>query len=181
MLKKRILSSTFLLIILIGTLSIDNRKLFPIFLALITAISIWEWSCLTLSHFLKQYLSLPVSILFFIGMLILINNWFSGGNFLVRQEMFLMLLTDFIWVFFVIPSVFLGNIKTNRETSIWFFFGLLANFVCWSLLTLNYLNRGTWFIISLLGLVWVVDVLAYFLGKFFGKKNYLQKLALEKP
>ncbi len=178
MLKKRILSALGLLIVLGIFLSLDNKKYFPIYLGLITTISIFEWFSLIFSVSLR-FLSFFLAGISGIGMFWISyhTSIFEGNNPINEIVISLTKFVALIWTFFIIPTLIRKDTEKKTNNFIWILFCIPANFTCWLLLTLIYIKQGTWFVLSLLILVWFSDICAYFFGRAFGKKKLIPTIS----
>lgn len=59
----------------------------------------------------------------------------------------------------------------------WSLFSVPAAFVAWAVLAQWYMARGPVFVVSLLALVWVADIAAYFAGRAFGKRKLAPRVS----
>src|SRR5690606_5171918 len=48
-------------------------------------------------------------------------------------------------------------------------FGIVAILAVWLSLTQMFVQRGAWFLVSLMALIWLADIAAYFTGKALGR------------
>ena len=52
-----------------------------------------------------------------------------------------------------------------------------AAFAAWAVLAQMFMARGAGFVVSLLALVWVADIAAYFAGRAFGKRKLAPRVS----
>jgi phosphatidate cytidylyltransferase len=76
-------------------------------------------------------------------------------------------LTAFVWLF-VIP-IYILLVKSTAPLRSWALFAPICLFATWGVLGLTWIQSGAWPLISLLTIVWIADVFAYFGGRLFGR------------
>jgi len=167
MLKQRILTALVLLSILAGVLSFDSAWPFLTFLALTCGVAGWEWTRLTLGQSSKFPL------------------WFGIGLFtLTMGQGFAWLDLDFsstqlvhfsagicvlFWILAVGTALFRAQVSAPTAPFAWSVFALLTLFATWGVLALLYLTHGVTYVLSLLIVIWVADIAAYFAGRALGR------------
>ncbi len=167
MLKQRVLTAVVLLAILGATTYPQSAWPFLIFLGVACACAGWEWGKLTLPGS-KAVPVLLGSGLFAVTMLQAANwidnhhpnyLWFLGSTFV----------SAFVWILAVIPSVLAGQAQKPPRNIFWTLFAPVALFSTWAALAYHYIHHGALYVLSLLILIWVADIAAYFAGKAWGR------------
>ena len=75
------------------------------------------------------------------------------------------------WVLGVGVALVLAQTQ-HRQSRVGFsIFGVLSIAVAWMAVVDMWLYRGAWYLLSMLAVVWVADIAAYFTGKAFGKRK----------
>lgn len=162
MLKKRLVTAIILLLLLIPLIVSDNSELFQLFSVGFIVAGAWEWGLLSKLSSNKSIFGsiIVLSAIVIIKYTNVSAYWEYAGLF-----------SSVFWslgVFFVlklgpdkwkkIPSLFIWALGFLLLTSAW------DSFVSAREIGVNYL-------ISILSIVWLSDVAAYFGGKMFGKKK----------
>ncbi|ETH86603.1 phosphatidate cytidylyltransferase-like protein [Bordetella pertussis STO1-CHOC-0018] len=75
------------------------------------------------------------------------------------------------------PAVARGRADAPAASLGWTLFAIPAVLAAWSVLALMYLSRGGAYVVSLLALVWVADIAAYFAGRAFGKRKLAPRVS----
>lgn len=178
MLGQRILTAIVLLAILAGALWSDNAWWFIAILAFAAACATWEWLRLTLSPTLPKWIPLGVAIVLFGSMLGLTASWLSGED-LAKEWLVLIVvpIVALIWLVGATSAVLLGRSDGPGSSLVWSLFSVPACLAAWSVLALSYANEGGWFVVSMLALVWVADIAAYFVGRAIGKRKLAPKVS----
>jgi len=182
MLGQRIVTAVVLLAILAAALTAANPWWFLIILSLTAACATWEWLRLTLPPPLPPSVAILASLLIFLGTLGLAWLWLAAG---VAERPAsphwvshgLVPLVAIIWLFCAVPAVVRGRVDTPPASAGWSVFALLATCATWSVLALFFVQRGAWFTLSLLALVWAADTAAYFVGRAFGRHKLAPRVS----
>jgi phosphatidate cytidylyltransferase len=120
-------------------------------------------------------ITVGVAGLLFLGMLGLAALWLKGGQagYTARTWMLsgLVPVITAIWLFVVTPTVLRARTQACPSDLSWALFAPPACLAAWSVLVLLFIDRGAGFVLSLLALVWVVDIGAYFAGRAFGRRK----------
>lgn len=167
MLKQRVLTAVVLLVILGATTYSQSYWPFIVFLGVACGCAGWEWSRLTM----PQTKALPLVLGFVLFALTMSQafQWLSQAT----PVYFWMLLTTAIsvcvWLFAIIPTVFRANAQAPATNLWWTLFSPVCLFSTWSVLAYLYIERGALYVLSLLVLIWIADIAAYFAGKAWGK------------
>jgi phosphatidate cytidylyltransferase len=84
-------------------------------------------------------------------------------------QYFLVPLVALLWVLVAPWLVIRGQSQAAPGSWGLSVFGILAVGTVWYSLVSLYLSHGAWFVVSLLALIWLADIAAYFSGKAFGR------------
>ncbi|MFQ1061594.1 phosphatidate cytidylyltransferase [Bordetella trematum] len=180
MLGQRIVTAIVLLAVLAATLASPNPWWFVALLALGAACAAWEWLRLTLPRG-SGVVAVGVSALLFLGMLWLADLWLTGeGAAALTQDWVrqgLAPVVSVVWIVFAWVAVFRGRSDAEPASLGWSVFAVFAALAAWSALALFFIRHGALYVVSLLALVWVADVAAYFAGRAFGKRKLAPKVS----
>jgi phosphatidate cytidylyltransferase len=165
MLAQRVITAIVLLAILVFTLSVQSKWPLLMFMSLTVAIAAYEWIKLTVPN--RPSLAWVISIAIFA--LTLFQGWFWQVESPAVWSIWhvCVSLTAFVWLF-VIP-IYILLVKSTKPLQIWGLFAPICLFATWGVLGLTWIKSGAWPLISLLIIVWIADVFAYFGGRQFGR------------
>ncbi len=181
MLGQRIVTAVVLLAILAAVMASANPWWFVALLALAAACANWEWLRLTLPQPPSPLISIGVAVLLFAGMLVLTSAWLAGDRtgagdpgWVLR---YLVPVVSAVWLFAGVAAVVRGRADAPPASLAWSVFSVPAAFAAWAVLAQMYVARGAVFVVSLLALVWVADIAAYFAGRAFGKRKLAPRVS----
>ncbi|MVW73136.1 phosphatidate cytidylyltransferase [Bordetella sp. 15P40C-2] len=179
MLVQRVITAVVLLIVLAMTLASDNPWPFTALLALGAACACWEWLRLTVRQPPSGAVCVGVAVLAFVLMLGSAWMWLQDGGASWRDIVVQILtpIVALVWAFGATGAVVQGRSSAPPASAMWSLFSVPAIFTAWSLLALGFMQRGWWFVVSLLALVWIADIAAYFAGRAFGKRKLAPKVS----
>jgi phosphatidate cytidylyltransferase len=169
MLKQRVITAVVLLLVLLPALFYHSPTPFSAIALVLIAGGAWEWARLNGYDQLESLSSGAVCIVMCAG------TWWLG---LLEQPL------PWLWTLAGSAWVLAGAWVLHRGVAAWsghprvlrLVFGLFALWLAW-LAVAQARVIGTNFLLSILVLVWVADIFAYFAGRAFGGRFCRNKLA----
>lgn len=174
MLAQRVFTAIVLVAVLTGTLLAASPWPLAILLTVAAAGALWEWLRLTCP---RSASIMPGAVAVILATVLFVLVWerFSlvPAAWTVDVRIVLMRwLLPFVaavWVFGATAVVMRGDAQAKPGSLFLSVFGVAAVLIVWLSLLELYLVHGSWFLISLLALIWCADIAAYFTGKAFGR------------
>ncbi|MDR6599205.1 phosphatidate cytidylyltransferase [Achromobacter deleyi] len=181
MLGQRIVTAVILLAVLAAAMISANPWWFVALLALAAACANWEWLRLTLPQPPSPLISVGIPVLLFGGMLALTSAWLTGDGTGVSNPAWVLYYVVpavcAVWLFGGVAAVVRGRSDAAPASLGWSVFSVPAAFAAWAVLAQMFMARGAGFVVSLLALVWVADIAAYFAGRAFGKRKLAPRVS----
>lgn len=172
MLKQRIMTAVVLLGVLALAVAATSPWPFLLFLALACACTGYEWLRLTLG---KRSVWAPVvALALFVVSVWQANRWIDGQLKPLILLQIIICLAVFLWATLLLPALWRAQVSVPAYRVANSLAAVVTLLATWGALSFWYLQRGALFVVSLLIVVWVADIAAYFVGRAFGRK----KLAL---
>lgn len=182
MLKQRIITAVVLLVLLSAAmLASASWPLLFIFL-LASSLACWEWLRLSLpakQGFLAPPLALSLAVLLaYLSLSLLQTPQASTAAVIWRGiHVYLVPLIALAWIFGAFVLVLQGRADKIRQSFPLSVMGVLAPLVAWAALVQMYLQRGVFYVLSVLVLIWVADIAAYFAGRAWGKRKLAPRVS----
>lgn len=177
MLGQRVVTAVVLLAILAGVLAIADPRPFEVLMAVFVGAALWEWWRLTLSPRggADRLCGPAVAAGAALAVALIAWRWNSGGADLSAGSsgVFwhgLWVGVSAIWLGLLVPMLFRASAEAEPRNP-WLTalapFTLLA---AWSALTAAF-GRGVLFLLTLMAVVWIADIAAYFVGRALGRRK----------
>ena len=169
MLKQRVLTAVALLGVLALVVAATSPWPFLLFLALACACAGFEWLRLTLG---VRSVWAPVgAVALFAACAWQAKQWIGGDFKALVVLQGIVCLAVGLWLTLLLPALWRAQVTRpayGLANSVAAVVTLLAT---WGALAYWYLQRGAIFVVSLLIVVWVADIAAYFAGRAFGRRK----------
>lgn len=183
MLKQRIITAIVLIATLVVAMSIPAVWPLTVILVLAASCAIWEWLRLTWPE--KARVGAPlIAALAFVLMLTLANSWQPNLDMSVwareaRAHVFLVFLPLVVLYWAIGVSLMLAFAQTERPASkvALSLFGVIAVIIAWAALNEMFMYRGALYLLSMMAIVWVADIAAYFSGRAIGGKKLAPRIS----
>ncbi|OWT80002.1 MULTISPECIES: phosphatidate cytidylyltransferase [unclassified Achromobacter] len=198
MLGQRIATAIVLLIVLGLAMSLATPWPFLALLALATGCAGWEWLRLTLPGTARRagaegaggagardanYGAVLGGVLLALISLALAFLWLQTPTAepslrsLGVMFRFVVPLAVILWIVVAIPTVVRGRADAAPGSIGLSLFAVPALLAAWAVLAILFVQRGPWFVLSLLAVVWVADIAAYFTGRAFGRRKLAPRVS----
>lgn len=183
MLAQRVITAVVLLVVLLGALAAPSAWPLALLLTLAAACALWEWLRLTTRPDVQ---SVAVVIAVVMGgiMLFCAMGWIHGGSMSAWaiwvsyiSNVWLTPIVVLVWVVMATMMVVQGRTEAPASNSGLRIFAIFAVWAAWAALVQFFLVFGAWFLVSLMALIWVADVGAYFAGKALGRRKLAPKVS----
>lgn len=172
MLKQRVITAAVLIVLLLGAILAPTPWALVLILCLLASCAVWEW--LRLSYTEHSLVPFAVAVLFALLSFFAAQQRIDDVSLAVLQRSPLVLISPAViayWVLGVGVALVLAQ-NQHRQSRVGFsIFGVLSIAVAWMAVVDMWLYRGAWYLLSMLAVVWVADIAAYFTGKAFGKRK----------
>ncbi len=184
MLKQRVITALVLLAVIGLVVSASSPWPFLIFLAVGCGCAGWEWVRLTLPD--SPAVAYLAGLVLFAGTVLQAWVWLAGVPLQVPVSMpasglrlmhSAVLCSVLVWLLGGSVAVGRGHADAPPRSIAWTLFAPVALYATWAALAYLFLQRGAWFVLSLLILIWVADIAAYFAGKAFGRNKLAPRIS----
>ncbi|AGF46879.1 phosphatidate cytidylyltransferase [Candidatus Kinetoplastibacterium desouzaii TCC079E] len=165
LLKQRFITALLLLLILSFSLLSDNKGNFILLITFLVSMVFLEWTRMSIFMFVNNF------ILYFISFILFSCLFIFSNKILMYSDVFYILLFTVcaIWLLVATISIIYARRFCYIEKIFWSLFSIPACLSVWFSVVLFYVFYGSWFLLSLLIPVWIIDILGYFSGKLIGK------------
>lgn len=182
MLKQRVMTAIVLLAVLLGALLAPGPWPLVLLFTLVAACALWEWLRLTWQES-GSPLPVVLAIVTAAGLLTLAHQWLAPEPALWSLQVqsvlnrWLIPIVAVIWVVGGTAMVIRGQASEPTDSGRLSAFGVIAVIAVWAALVELFLTYGPWFVVSLLALIWLADIAAYFTGKALGKHKLAPRVS----
>jgi phosphatidate cytidylyltransferase len=167
MLKQRILTALVLFAILAGVLTVQSPWPFFIFLSIACGLAGWEWARLTIDH--KSMWPIALGVTLFLLTLLQAFFWLERDSSFTLLVTISAVISVGVWLCCVSVALVRAQVSVILASIPWTVFAFVNLFATWGVLALLYQQHGVTYVVSLLALIWIADIAAYFAGRSFGR------------
>ncbi len=175
MLKTRIVTAVILLAALVGLLLTPHPLPLLFFLALCAGVTLFEWLRLTQPG--TAWLWPLAGGVLTLGLAWLSWQWLQAPAFGLASVQTALIITALVWLVIVPWRLWCAQINHQAQSLGWSLFAPLCLFATFAGLALFWLHDGIWPLLSLLAIIWIADILAYFGGRQFGRHKLAEQIS----
>lgn len=178
MLKQRVITAMILIALLLGALLAPTPWALVLILCVMASCALWEW--LRLSYSDQPLVPTVIALLFGIGTLFYANQWIPDAQITQSKTTWFVLISPVVLVYWIVgvgTNLALAQTTQRQNRLALSIFGVASLAVAWAALVDMWLYRGAWYLLSLLILVWVADIAAYFTGRAWGKRKLAPRIS----
>ena len=179
MLKQRLITALVLLGILALAVSATSPWPFLLFIALACACASFEWLRLTLG---ARSLWSGVCALVLFGLTVWQTSVWLGDELKLELKLSwglksVLVAAVLAWVLRLLPSLLQAHVTKPVGRLRNSLAAVVVLYATWAALAYWYLQRGAVFVVSLLIVIWVADIAAYFAGRTFGRRKLVPSIS----
>jgi phosphatidate cytidylyltransferase len=168
MLKQRVITASILAILFLAALFMLPAIAWSVLVACIVMQGAWEWSKLAKMRGSTLWLFLTLMLVSYVALLWMWQNFLPAQK---NQIQMLVYGVSFVFWVLLVPLWLKGIWKSQNP--------LMLAVVGWivliptglAMLDLRAANPQAWWLLGVMGLVWMADISAYFAGRKFGKNK----------
>ena len=173
MLKQRIITALVLLVVLLGVLSHPSPRAFPLFMILLIGAAGWEWGRLS---------NVPgVGAWAFAALMVASCGWLLVEHAYLGPNIFwawVASIWSLIWLLYACGLLRAGVPAWQRiPRMVRLVVGWLSLCMAWLATVRLHAQYGVGYLLSVIALVWMADVAAYFAGRAFGKRKLAPQIS----
>ena len=169
------MTAVVLLCLLAVLLRIPSAWPFLIFLSLTCALAAWEWNRLLFGR--GTMIPALRGVVLFIVTVVQAWAWTRSGSEDQRWLLWSTLFSVGAWFVCVGAALFRGQTQVREAALLWSLFAATALFSTWGCLAWLFLHKGAPFILTMLAVIWIADILAYFAGRAFGHHKLAPRIS----
>ncbi|MDO4795687.1 MAG: CDP-archaeol synthase [Brachymonas sp.] len=172
MLKQRVITALVLLVVLLGVLSHPSPRAFPLFMVALIGATGWEWGRLS---------GLPSAGAWAFGAVMAAScRWMLATHAHFGANIFWAQVASAwsaLWLIYACSLLRLGIPAWQRLPRLLrLLLGWLSLCMAW-IATVRLHMKGSGYLLSVIALVWMADVAAYFAGRAFGKRKLAPQIS----
>lgn len=175
MLKQRVITAIVLLAVIGLVIAAASPWPFLVFLAVACACAGWEWLRLTAGP--APFVPVLTGSVLFIVALLQAALWLGQTWLDTVPMMVAVIASAAVWLVIVPIVVVRGDAAAPPLSLAWSVFGPVTLYATWAALAYLFLRHGAWYVLSLLVVVWVADIAAYFAGRAFGRHKLAPRVS----
>lgn len=175
MLRQRVITAIVLLTVLALVMSASSPWPFACLMAILCGCAGWEWARLTWPD--QPVVRIALSSILFAVTLAISDRLILTNQIQSAWLDLLVSLTVLVWVTAVPIAVFRGKADAAPRHLGWTLFAPLALIVACLLMIHIFFQFGSLYLLSLLTLIWIADIFAYFGGKAFGRHKLAVRIS----
>ena len=175
MLGQRVITAVVLLCLLAVLLQIPSHWPFLIFLSVTCALAAWEWSRLLWGR--GTMIPQLMGVMLFVVTIVQAWWWTRSGSLDQRWLLWSTLFSVFAWVVFVGGALLRAQTQVRQGALLWSLFAVTTLFATWACLAWLFLHQGAQFILTMLAVIWIADIVAYFAGRAFGRHKLAPRIS----
>lgn len=169
MLIKRVITAVVLLCILAIDLSLENRWPLLLFFSLVVGLTAFEWLRLTAPG--QTAIAVIAGLVLGGGTIWQAQVWLETEGAGMALFQVAVVVSTLIWLIVVPWRLMAAKIDQQPRSLAWSAFAPVCLYATWGALALLWISSGAWSLLSLLLIIWIADILAYFGGRRFGKNK----------
>lgn len=179
MLKQRVITAVILIALLIVAALAPTPWALVLILCLMATLALWEWLRLSIGD--KTLVPTVIAGIFAAFSVYQSADWIATLNPESSSHHHLLVLLAPVvvayWVVGVGVMLVIAQTKQRESRLTLSLFGIVAILIAWAALVDMWLYRGAWYLLSMLALVWAVDIAAYFTGRALGKRKLAPRVS----
>ncbi|SOE49605.1 Phosphatidate cytidylyltransferase [plant metagenome] len=182
MLRTRIVTAVVLLALIAAALASGSIWPLLVLLSVATGCALWEWLRLTAPGRDAAAVAAGIAM----GLLTLGCAWLWQSPtadlsarltvYAITTRLFVPVVAG-IWLFAGTLAVVRGQVEQAPRSILWSLFAIPALYCAWAALALFYMTHGALYLVSMMAVVWVADIGAYFAGRAFGRRKLAPRVS----